>query len=219
LEMLEHRAHGHARTQRDFRNLRQREGLFQQCTGRGHNPAPRMFCAQIPTVYSGFGGTHGVGGGDCECQYGHGQTSLHWNQARLRKWHLPRCGVGQPSPRTFLDGDEPAERVSAPLDPFSARRYRRQRISHDPKAVARFRCFWCTDWVWPYQGTTPAKMVQAGRDDQRERSMTDEVHAVLWDFGGVILSSPFEAFAEYEREAGLPENFIRGLNARNPDTN
>jgi putative hydrolase of the HAD superfamily len=43
--------------------------------------------------------------------------------------------------------------------------------------------------------------------------------AVLWDFGGVILSSPFEAFNRYEREAGLPKDFIRRLNARNPDTN
>ena len=43
--------------------------------------------------------------------------------------------------------------------------------------------------------------------------------AVLWDFGGVILSSPFEAFRIYEREAGLPQDFIRGLNARNPETN
>ncbi len=43
--------------------------------------------------------------------------------------------------------------------------------------------------------------------------------AVLWDFGGVILSSPFEAFRRYETEAGLPEDFIRSLNARNPDTN
>jgi putative hydrolase of the HAD superfamily len=43
--------------------------------------------------------------------------------------------------------------------------------------------------------------------------------AVLWDFGGVILSSPFEAFRNYEQEAGLPEDFIRRLNARNPDTN
>jgi putative hydrolase of the HAD superfamily len=43
--------------------------------------------------------------------------------------------------------------------------------------------------------------------------------AVLWDFGGVILSSPFEAFNRYEQEAGLPMDFIRGLNTRNPDTN
>jgi len=43
--------------------------------------------------------------------------------------------------------------------------------------------------------------------------------AILWDFGGVILSSPFEAFNRYEVEAGLPKDFIRGLNARNGDTN
>ena len=43
--------------------------------------------------------------------------------------------------------------------------------------------------------------------------------AILWDFGGVILSSPFEAFNRYETEAGLPKDFIRGLNARNGDTN
>jgi putative hydrolase of the HAD superfamily len=43
--------------------------------------------------------------------------------------------------------------------------------------------------------------------------------AVLWDFGGVILTSPFEAFNRYETEAGLPKDFIRGLNARNPDDN
>jgi len=43
--------------------------------------------------------------------------------------------------------------------------------------------------------------------------------AVLWDFGGVILTSPFEAFAAYEREVGLPDGFIRGVNATNPHTN
>ena len=43
--------------------------------------------------------------------------------------------------------------------------------------------------------------------------------AVLWDFGGVILSSPFEAFNRYEAEIGLPRDFIRSMNARNPDTN
>lgn len=43
--------------------------------------------------------------------------------------------------------------------------------------------------------------------------------AILWDFGGVILSSPFDAFADYERSAGLPPGTIRSLNATNPDTN
>jgi putative hydrolase of the HAD superfamily len=45
------------------------------------------------------------------------------------------------------------------------------------------------------------------------------IKAVLWDFGGVILTSPFEAFAAHERNVGLPEGFIRGVNATNPHTN
>ena len=43
--------------------------------------------------------------------------------------------------------------------------------------------------------------------------------AALFDFGGVILSSPFEAFNSYELEAGLPHNTIRLLNSTNPDSN
>jgi putative hydrolase of the HAD superfamily len=45
------------------------------------------------------------------------------------------------------------------------------------------------------------------------------ITAVLWDFGGVILTSPFDAFADYERSAGLPEGLIRKINSTNPDTN
>jgi putative hydrolase of the HAD superfamily len=45
------------------------------------------------------------------------------------------------------------------------------------------------------------------------------IRAVFWDFGGVILTSPFEAFNEYERANGLPADFIRGVNSRDPDTN
>ncbi|MFW2436356.1 MAG: HAD-IA family hydrolase [Parvibaculales bacterium] len=43
--------------------------------------------------------------------------------------------------------------------------------------------------------------------------------AVIWDFGGVITSSPFEAFNRYETANGLPENFIRSINSTNPDDN
>lgn len=46
-----------------------------------------------------------------------------------------------------------------------------------------------------------------------------DVKAVLWDFGGVITTSPFDAFARYEAENGLDPGFIRRLNATNPDTN
>jgi len=45
------------------------------------------------------------------------------------------------------------------------------------------------------------------------------IRAVLFDFGGVILSSPFEAFRRYEDEIGLPPNTIRTINATNPETN
>lgn len=45
------------------------------------------------------------------------------------------------------------------------------------------------------------------------------IRAVFWDFGGVILSSPFDAFNEYERVNGLPTDFIRTVNATNPDRN
>ncbi len=45
------------------------------------------------------------------------------------------------------------------------------------------------------------------------------VKAVIWDFGGVLTSSPFEAFNRYEAERGLPRDFVRGINATNPDTN
>lgn len=45
------------------------------------------------------------------------------------------------------------------------------------------------------------------------------IRAALFDFGGVILSSPFEAFAAYEAEHGLPADFLRTVNATDPDTN
>lgn len=45
------------------------------------------------------------------------------------------------------------------------------------------------------------------------------IRAVLFDFGGVITTSPFDAFARYEREQGLPDGFIRKINSTNPDSN
>lgn len=45
------------------------------------------------------------------------------------------------------------------------------------------------------------------------------VEAVIWDFGGVFTSSPFEAFARYESENGVPKDLIRRVNSTNPDTN
>jgi putative hydrolase of the HAD superfamily len=41
--------------------------------------------------------------------------------------------------------------------------------------------------------------------------------AVIFDLGGVVLPSPFDTFAEYERTHGLPERFIRGVVAASAD--
>ncbi len=41
----------------------------------------------------------------------------------------------------------------------------------------------------------------------------------MFDIGGVLTTGPFEGFARYEREQGLPDGLIRKINSTNPDTN
>ena len=43
--------------------------------------------------------------------------------------------------------------------------------------------------------------------------------AIIWDFGGVITSSPFDAFNEFEEVNSLPKDIIRTINSENPDMN
>tara|TARA_Y100000389_G_scaffold45082_1_gene39868 strand:- start:2345 stop:2971 length:627 start_codon:yes stop_codon:yes gene_type:complete len=43
--------------------------------------------------------------------------------------------------------------------------------------------------------------------------------AIIWDFGGVITSSPFEAFNNFENQNNLPLDIIRKINSENPDSN
>ena len=43
--------------------------------------------------------------------------------------------------------------------------------------------------------------------------------AIIWDFGGVITSSPFEAFNKFELSNNLPKDIIRTINSENPDDN
>lgn len=45
------------------------------------------------------------------------------------------------------------------------------------------------------------------------------IKAIFWDFGGVMTTSPFEAFNRFESDHGLPADFIRTINATNPDDN
>lgn len=49
--------------------------------------------------------------------------------------------------------------------------------------------------------------------------MAGSFEAVIFDFGGVITASPFEAFNRLEAERGLPRDFVRQINATNPDKN
>ena len=42
---------------------------------------------------------------------------------------------------------------------------------------------------------------------------------VIFDFGGVITASPFEAFNRLEEERGLPHDFVRRVNSIDPDDN
>ena len=45
------------------------------------------------------------------------------------------------------------------------------------------------------------------------------IKAVFWDFGGVITSSPFEAFNKFEIDNNLPADFLRQVNSTNPNDN
>jgi len=45
------------------------------------------------------------------------------------------------------------------------------------------------------------------------------IKAVLFDIGGVLTTGPFEGFARYEQDNGLPEGLIRKINSTDPDAN
>lgn len=43
--------------------------------------------------------------------------------------------------------------------------------------------------------------------------------AIIWDFGGVLTTSPFQAFNRYEAAHGIPLDFIRRVNASDHEQN
>ncbi|HXX90097.1 MAG TPA: HAD-IA family hydrolase [Acidimicrobiales bacterium] len=61
----------------------------------------------------------------------------------------------------------------------------------------------------------PVGGVPGGTTDHEARP----IDAVLFDFGGVLSSSPFETFARYEAANSLPSGFIRSVNATNDHDN
>src|ERR1700712_4197888 len=62
-------------------------------------------------------------------------------------------------------------------------------------------------------GTDPPAMLAVLQNRRTKAGMM--IEAVIFDFGGVLTSSPFEAFARYETERGLPADIIRRTNAAN----
>ncbi len=52
-----------------------------------------------------------------------------------------------------------------------------------------------------------------------EQVPNGKLDAILWDFGGVFTTSPFENFNLLEERCGAPRDFIRTLNSVNPTTN
>ncbi len=52
-----------------------------------------------------------------------------------------------------------------------------------------------------------------------EQVPNGKLEAILWDFGGVFTTSPFENFNVLEERCGAPRDFIRTLNSVNPTTN
>ena len=52
-----------------------------------------------------------------------------------------------------------------------------------------------------------------------EQVPNGKLDAILWDFGGVFTTSPFENFNLLEERCGAPKDFIRTLNSVNPTTN
>lgn len=49
--------------------------------------------------------------------------------------------------------------------------------------------------------------------------VSPDFDAVFFDFGGVLADGPFDAFTRYEAENGLPDGFVRALNAADHDKN
>jgi len=62
-------------------------------------------------------------------------------------------------------------------------------------------------------------MSEPARDRSTLGDPETGIRAVLFDFGGVLTASPFEAFGAYEAEHGLPEGFLRSLNAADHHVN
>src|SRR3546814_21152618 len=80
-----------------------------------------------------------------------------------------------------------------------------------------------SDWSSDVCSSDLREIAARGRIDvnvnlRSSRAMSKYTH-VIFDFGGVITASPFEAFNRLEEERGLPRDLVRSINAADPDRN
>jgi putative hydrolase of the HAD superfamily len=67
----------------------------------------------------------------------------------------------------------------------------------------------------PDSGWLPAPIRVSRSVNTYNGRQQEMIEAVIWDFGGVLTTSPFEAFTRFETERGLPADIIRRTNAAN----
>src|SRR3546814_1716001 len=80
-----------------------------------------------------------------------------------------------------------------------------------------------SDWSSDVCSSDLREIAARGRIDvnvnlRSSRAMSKYTH-VIFDFGGVVTASPFEAFNRLEEERGLPRDLVRRINAADPDGN
>lgn len=114
--------------------------------------------------------------------------------------------------------DDPMAAVRAKIDRKSAMADAKGELSEEAAAEAKSRNPLAAEAKASEEASATAGE-HTPRDVAEGEPGTSTIKAVLFDFGGVVTTSPFEAFAEFERQNGLPADIIRTINSTNPDTN
>lgn len=114
--------------------------------------------------------------------------------------------------------DDPLAAVRAKIDRKSAMADAKGELSEDAAAQAKATA--AEDARNPLAAEAKAsEEISATASEPAGDRASTSIKAVLFDFGGVVTTSPFEAFAAFEQSNGLPADIIRKINSTNPDTN
>lgn len=65
-------------------------------------------------------------------------------------------------------------------------------------------------------GNSPTRRSSSWLREHLRQKRWIMIEAVIWDFGGVLTTSPFEAFARFEKERGLPRRYYPADQRREP---